>query len=135
APEDRSRGGARRNPRHLIAVRHNRFRLAEGCRVTAQHRDNIVRGHGSFGQGGRPRLIRAVIIEDLLERQLLTEALNYHTARVVDLLHGYLDALSLILPGLGLPAGDRKHDPDFYGAALSGTAAAASHWPKHTDKR
>ena len=113
AAEDGGGRGAGGDPGRLVAVRHHRLGLAQRRRIAAEHGDHAVGAHGALDQARGPRLVGAVVVEDLVERQLLAARLDGDAAGVVDLVDGELDPLALILPRLRLPTGDRQDDADF----------------------
>jgi hypothetical protein len=97
----------------LITVRHHGFGLAQRRRISADHGHHAVGTHRAFGHTGGARLVRAVIVEDFLDGQLLSARLNEDASSVINLLDGELNALALILAGLGFATRDRHDHADF----------------------
>ena len=108
--------GSRRpggDPGSLVAVRHHRLGFAKCRRVGPKHGYHLIGTHGALRQRRRLSLVRAVVIKDFLQRQLLAEFFNHDSAVLVDLLDGKVDSFSLILSGLGFSSGNRQHHSDF----------------------
>src|SRR5215510_10045292 len=112
-------GSSAGKPWSLVTVGPPGLSFGQRCRVSPNHGGDMVRRHHPLHQGCSLGRIRAVVIEDFLDRQLLAFFLYENASLIVELLDGQLNALFLILAGLSLAAGGGHDDADGDGVIRS----------------